>query len=141
MIARFFLILTFGMLAGAFLHATPPRLRVSADGRHLETLDGKPFFMLADTAWELFHRPTDEDVDFYLKTRAKQGFNVIYAVALPEFDLSVPDAYGNLQLHDNDPAKPNEAWFARMDAIVKKAGDLGLYIGLLPTWGDKWNQK
>ena len=103
-------------------------------------MDGKPFFLLADTAWELFHRLKDDEAAWYLEKRAAQGFNVIFAVALAEFDLSVPDPYGNLQLHDNDPTKPNEAYFARIDAIVKKAGDLGLYIGFLPTWGDKWNK-
>jgi hypothetical protein len=138
MLARIVLALA---LLTSVSNAAPPRLRVTADGRHLETVDGKPFFMLADTAWELFHRLKDDEVDLYLKTRATQGFNVIYAVALPEFDLSVPDAYGNLQLQDNDPTKPNEAWFAHIDNVVKKASDLGLYIGFLPTWGDKWNKK
>ena len=120
---------------------TPPRLRVTADGRHLETVEGKPIFLLADTAWELFHRLKDEEAAQYLQKRAAQGFNVILAVALAEFDLSVPDAYGNAQLHDNDPTRPNEAYFARIDAVVKKAGELGMYVGFVPTWGDKWNQK
>jgi hypothetical protein len=132
--------LALALLLVSTLHAAPPRLRVTEDGRHLETVEGKPFFLLADTAWELFHRPKDEEAAVYLKKRAAQGFNVVFAVALAEFDLSVPDAYGNAQLHDNDPTKPNEAYFARIDAIVKKAGDLGIYVGFLPTWGDKWNK-
>ena len=32
------------------------QLRISDDKRHLVTEDGKPFFWLGDTAWELFHR-------------------------------------------------------------------------------------
>ena len=122
-------------------HAAPPKLRVTQDGRHLETEDGKPFFLLADTAWELFHRLKDDEAELYLKKRASQGFNTVFAVALAELDLSVPDAYGNQQLHDNDPTRPNEAYFARIDAIVQKAGELGLYTGFLPTWGDKWNKQ
>ena len=129
------------ILVASLTHAAPPRLRVAQDGRHIETVDGKPFFMLADTAWELFHRLKKDEADWYLEKRAAQGFNVIFAVALAEFDLSVPDAGGNLMLHDFDPLKPNEAYFAHVDAIVKKAGELGLYVGLLPTWGDKWNRK
>jgi hypothetical protein len=35
---------------------TLPRLKVSDNHRFLVTQDGKPFFYLADTAWELFHR-------------------------------------------------------------------------------------
>ncbi len=28
-----------------------------------------------------------------------------------------------------------------MDWIVKRANELGVYVGFLPTWGDKWNKK
>ena len=35
-----------------------PKLRVSESGRFLVTEDGRPFFYLGDTAWELFHRLT-----------------------------------------------------------------------------------
>ncbi len=35
-----------------------PRLRVSDNRRFLVDASGKPFFYLADTAWELFHRLT-----------------------------------------------------------------------------------
>lgn len=40
-----------------------PRLKVSDDKRFLVTADGKPFFYLGDTAWELFHRLTREDAE------------------------------------------------------------------------------
>ena len=33
-----------------------PRIKVSENQRFLVTEDGRPFFYLADTAWELFHR-------------------------------------------------------------------------------------
>jgi hypothetical protein len=38
-----------------------PRLEVSPDHRSLRTITGQPFFYLADTAWELFHRLTREE--------------------------------------------------------------------------------
>jgi len=118
-----------------------PKLKVTADGRHLETVEGKPFFLLADTAWEMFHRLKQEDADWFLEQRKAQGFNCILAVALAEFDVSVPNMYGDLALHDLDPARPNEAYFARVDAMVNKAAALGMYVGFVPTWGDKWNLK
>src|SRR5690606_31894837 len=40
-------------------------------------------------------------------------------------------------LKDLDPAQPNEAYFEHVDYIINKAESLGLYIGLLPSWGDK----
>ena len=124
------------------------QLKVSDNKRFLVKADGAPFFWLGDTAWELFHRLTREEADRYLKNRADKGFTVIQAVALAEFDgLNLPNAYGHRPLVDNDPTKPdvkdgaNNDYWDHVDYIVKKADSLGLYIGFLPTWGDKWNKK
>ena len=46
---------------------TLPALKVSDNKRFLVTSEGKPFFYLGDTAWELFHRLNREDVDRYLE--------------------------------------------------------------------------
>ncbi|HEX8040384.1 MAG TPA: glycoside hydrolase family 140 protein [Chryseosolibacter sp.] len=118
--------------------AASAQLQVSGNGRFLQTADGQPFFWLGDTAWELFHRLTREEAELYLKNRAAKGFTVIQAVVLAELDgLHTPNAYGEVPLENDDPAKPREAYFQHVDFIIRKAQDLGLYIGLLPTWGDK----
>ena len=117
-------------------------LRVSADGRHLVQADGRPFFYLADTAWSLFHRLNREEADLYLRNRAAKGFTVIQAVALSENDgLRTPNAYGERPLVENDPRRPNEKYFAHIDHVVDRAGELGLTVALLPTWGDKWHSR
>jgi hypothetical protein len=116
-------------------------LRVSDNQRYLTYENGEPFFYLGDTAWELFHRLTREEADFYLETRAAQSFTVIQAVVLAEHEYARPNPYGDLPLQANDPTQPNEAYFQHMDYIVDRAAALGLTIGMLPTWGDKWNQK
>ena len=114
------------------------RLQVSDNQRFLVTADGEPFFWLGDTAWELFHRCDREEAELYLQTRARQGFNVIHAVALAEIDgLNDPNPYGHTPLINNDPATPDEQYFKHVDYILDKAKELGLYIALLPTWGDK----
>ncbi len=118
------------------------RLKVSPNNRFLIKEDGSPFFYLADTAWELFHRARREEADKYLQDRATKGFTVIQAVVLAEFGaLTVANAYGHLPLENNDPTKPLEAYFRHVDYIVHRARELGLYVGMLPTWGDKWNKK
>ncbi|NLI00209.1 MAG: DUF4038 domain-containing protein [Chthonomonadales bacterium] len=117
------------------------RLRVSPNGRYLVREDGKPFFWLADTAWELFHRLTLKEASRYLEDRAGKGFTVIQAVALAELDgLKTPSASGHRPLIDEDPTRPNEAYFRDVDAVVRRADELGLTIGMLPTWGDKWHK-
>ncbi len=113
------------------------QFRISNNKRYL-LKNNKPFFWLGDTGWELFHRLTREEADQYLKRRSEQGFTVIQAVALAEFDgLHAPNAYGDIPLADDDPAKPNEAYFKHVDYIIDKAAEYNLNIALLPTWGDK----
>ena len=116
------------------------RLTVSPDGHHILKSDGSPFFWLGDTAWELFHRLDREEIDFYLEDRANKGFNVIQAVVLAELDgLRTPNAYGEVPLIELDPELPNEAYFAHVDYVVERAAALGMHVGMLPTWGDKFN--
>lgn len=126
-------------LSGA---ARLPLLRVSDNHRFIVTQDGKPFFWLGDTAWELFHRLDRKEAERYLRNRARLRYTVIQAVALAELDgLNAPNPYGEKPLIDNDPARPNDKYFQHVDWVVAKANELGLYIGFLPTWGDKWNKK
>ena len=109
-----------------------------SENRRFITREGKPFFWLGDTAWELFHRLSKEDATYYFKKRSEQGFSVIQAVAFAELDgLQTPNANGDLPLIDLDPTKPNEKYFAHVDSLITIAGKFGLTIALLPTWGDK----
>lgn len=128
--------------------ASLARLEVSVNRRFLVTEDGRPFFYLGDTAWELFHRLNREEATRYLEDRARKGFTVVQAVALAELDgLADPNPYGHRPLLDNDPARPdvkegpeNDYW-DHVDFVVRRANEVGIYVGFLPTWGDKWNKK
>lgn len=130
------------------------QIQVSKNNRYLTTKDGKPFFWLGDTDWELFHRLTREEAEQLLETRRKQGFNVIQAVALAEFNgIREPNRYGDVPLVNEDPTKlaitpgadPANAeqydYWDNVDYVIKTAAEKGLYIGLLPTWGDKVTPK
>jgi hypothetical protein len=120
-------------------YAAAHRLKVTENHRYLQYDDGKPFFYLGDTAWELFHRLNREEATLYLTNRAGKGFTVIQAVVLAQAGgLTVPNAYGDLPLMNGDPTRPNQAYFRHVDFIVNKAEELGLYIGMLPSWGSYW---
>ena len=127
------------LFASSALAAVAGRLRVSENHRYLQYENGKPFFYLGDTAWELFHRLNREEATQYLTNRSQKGFTVIQAVALAPADgLTVPNANGDLPFAGGDPTKPNEAYFRQVDFIVNKAEELGMFIGMLPTWGSHW---
>ena len=126
------------LCAGSLLAGSLPRVRVHPDGHYLETADGRPFFWLGDTAWELIHATTREECTYYLHTRARQGFTVIQTVVLSEFDnFEKPNVLGLSPFVDKDPRRPSEAYFDRVVQIVDEAGSLGLYVALVPVWGDK----
>lgn len=119
-------------------HSSHGNLVVTPNGHYLQFKDGKPFFWLGDTAWELFHRLNLTEIKQYLDNRAAKGFNVIQAVALAEFGgLTVPNQYGELPLKNTNPATPNDRYFTVIDSTLHMARERNLFIGLLPTWGDK----
>lgn len=116
-------------------------LTVDSNRRFLIHTDGTPFFWLADTAWELFHRLNREEAERYLENRRQKGFTVIQAVVLAELDgLNTANPYGHKPLKGNDPKRPNEEYFVHVDDIVDTAQQKGIFIGMLPTWGDKVSQ-
>lgn len=114
------------------------RLIVSENQRYLIFEDGTPFFYLGDTAWELLHRLNREETEQFLENRREKGFTVIQAVILAELDgLNTQSAMGQRPLIDNNPLLPNEAYFQHVDWVIQKAAEKGIFMGLLPTWGDK----
>src|SRR4028118_1178646 len=125
---------------------TLPKLKVSDNKRFIVTQDGKPFFYLADTGWELLHRLDRKQAVEYLDLRATQGYTAIQAVALAELDgVTDPNPYGHLPLVDKDPTKPaitpganpNDKqaydYWDHVDYIVDQANARGLYIAMLPS--------
>ena len=114
------------------------KLIVSDNHRFLQFQDGTPFFYLGDTGWEFFHRLNYKEAEIYLENRRQKGFTVIQAVILAELDgLNTPNRNGDKPFIDNDPGRPNEAYFAFADSLIRLAESKGIFIGLLPTWGDK----
>lgn len=48
-------------------------LSVSADHRHLQDAQGKPFFITGDAAWSLIAQLSREDADKYLRLDARRA--------------------------------------------------------------------
>ena len=112
-----------------------PRIQVSSNGRFLVTEDGKPFFWLADTGWWMTGI-VPADVDFYLAKRAEQRFNVI------QFHCGrlVNDYAGRLPFHGHDALAPDEEYWRNVDSIVAQAEDRGIYVALVPLWGEEYGR-
>ncbi len=106
-------------------------IKGDAGGRHLVHEDGTRFFWLGDTAWNGPLWSTPLEWDHYVRTRSRQGFNVIQVHP----GYAVEDYAGNRAFLEDDPGRPNEPFWANMDALVAAARDHGLYIALVPMWG------
>ena len=119
----------------------PPR--VNDHGHFFQHDDGSPFFYLADTAWMLFNKLTDDDARRLFKDRAEKGFTVIQSVVFRDlFDPNTPNVAGAppfLTEADMHAVEMNPVWLDRVVRLTRLAGEYGLVMGLLPTWGDKWN--
>jgi predicted esterase len=111
-------------------------LRVSPTDPHfLVRADGSPFFYLADTAWSLFNKTTRAEADFYLQTRADQEFTVTQAVLFNQ-GVARGNAAGAPIFINNNPATPNPEYFEHVDYVLEEARGHGMYVAMLPTWGD-----
>jgi predicted esterase len=111
------------------------QLKVSADGHFVQKTDGSQFFWLADTAWALFNGTSRADVDYYLQARADQEFTVTQAV-LYNPDAFHANAFGQPVFLNNNPATPNPTYFDHVDYVLDKAQTSGMYVAVLPSWGD-----
>lgn len=112
-------------------------LTVHPNGRYLMHTDGSPFFWIGDTAWNLFDKNTTDNARRYLTARARQGFTVIQASLLfDNYGTRVPNQQGHLAFKDMETLAVNDEYFDHVVEVIDIADSLGLYIGLLPMWGD-----
>ncbi|MGH9837531.1 MAG: glycoside hydrolase family 140 protein [Blastocatellia bacterium] len=143
--AAFILILLIGLPLTA--SAQNARLRVSESGRHLlRGAEGKPFFYLADTVWNIVHILNREDMRLYLDHRAANEFNVVFFSAISESGGSGPNAYGDKPFVDddflrpavtpgNDPNDPEQYDFwDHLDFFLHESSRRGIYAAMNPIY-------
>jgi hypothetical protein len=52
----------------------------------------------------------------------------------------VKDYAGRLPYRDSDPLAPNEEYWRNVDSIVERAAQHGIYVALVPLWGEEYGQ-
>ncbi len=103
-------------------------IRVSANGRYFVDDEGKPFFWLGDTLWELFRSFSLPDARTVLERRRSQGFTVIQVMITGVGDGAKPNVAGETPWVGDDRASPNEAYFRNVDSVVEVARECGLVL-------------
>ncbi len=120
-----------------FLHGG---LRVSRDKRHLEHLDGEPFFWLGDTWWmglaERLHWP--DEFQRLTEDRVKKGFNVVQIVAGLYPDMFPFDKRGANEAGfpwEAEYARIRPEYFDRADIRIRYLIEKGITPCIVGAWG------
>jgi hypothetical protein len=124
-------------------------LKPSADHRYLVDQRNVPFLVVGDSPQALLVRPSEQEALRYLATRRAQGFNAVWINLLCDIETGGqangvtqdgirPFSKGTHVKFQSDIATPNEAYFARVDRIVRAAGRLGMAVFLDPAETKGW---
>ncbi len=114
------------------LYAHGP-LRVAASGTHLEHADGKPFFWLADTAWNGVIRGGDDNWAKYLDLRAGQKFTAIQFVT-PHWRGDATDEHGRTACTEAHPIRIHPEYFRDKDRRIAMVNQRGLIAAPVVLW-------
>jgi hypothetical protein len=119
-------------------------IRVSTNGRYFVDRHGKPVFWLGDTQWELFRLFYPDQALHVLKDRQAKGFNIILIMLTgvdvgrtdPEKRAQCANLEGEQPWIDEDPLRPNEAYFRHVDAMIRLGGETGqtFVVGVYHQW-------
>ncbi len=115
-------------------------IRISADKRHFEHADGKPFLWLGDTWWKcLCKRMTWEGFQELAANRKSKGFNVVQIVCGPYPDeKTMEERWGNeggLPYESIKFDKVNPKYFDFADRRIKLLVDSGIVPVIVGGWG------
>jgi hypothetical protein len=115
----------------------PRGLKVSTNGRFLSDAEtGHPFFLLADTVWNL-NALTYQEIDLYLRDRSSHGFSA-FMFCLNFFPQAASaNAYGQRAYIGPDNTALNPLYFEYCDYILRAAARYGLYGMVYAMWAGK----
>jgi hypothetical protein len=110
-------------------------LHVTADGRRLEDVQGRPFLLNADTAWSLMVQLTKAETEAYLEDRRQKGFNAVLVNLIERAFGGPENAEGNAPFPaEDDWSPPGEAYFAHVDWVIDAAAAKGMLVLLAPAY-------
>ena len=113
-------------------------LKASANKRYLVDQNNAPFLMMGDSPQSLFVNLSLTDAETYFANRAAKGFNTLWVNLLcadgtgGRSDATTYDGIAPFTT-PGDLSTPNEAYFARMDAMLSLAASYGINIVLNPA--------
>jgi hypothetical protein len=127
-------------------------LKLSKNHRYFINQEtGKPFIFISQTLWAMARWTTREEVCQILDTIKSQGFTAIQLIAHSHYYGK--NKFGDLPFSNKnfcDPIitpgnNPKDTlaydWWDHLDFIISQAELRGLFVCLLPSWREQWNQE
>lgn len=96
-------------------------IRVSPNRRYFVDPQGLPVLWLGTTQWQLFREYTVDEARLIIGKSKATGFDFLQVMLLGVGDGTQPNVHGDKPCHDDDPARPNEAYFDNVDAVMEIA--------------------
>ena len=103
-------------------------VRIARDQKHLEHVDGTPFFWLADTVWNGALLSEPKEWDTYSQIRASQRFTVAQWAIVPGEDYKGESPINGFP----ERVGVNPEVFRRLDAKVEMLNHAGILSAILP---------
>lgn len=129
-------------------------LKLSANHRYLVDGNGRPFLMVGDTPQGLMGRLTEQEAEYYFADRESHGFNTLGWIDVmcagndypTNKQAATPDGIrpfngyvsGGTDFVHYDLSKPNEAYFSRLDHIIRLAQKHHLLVFIDPIETIGW---
>jgi hypothetical protein len=129
-------------------------LKVSNNRRYLVDRNNKPFLIVGDTPQGLMSRLSETEIEMYFSDRQAHGFNSLGWIDVAcagrdypsDIDGSTYDGIrpftgflsGGTDYAHYDLAKPNEAYFDRLDHVIRLASKHGLLVFINPMETAGW---
>jgi hypothetical protein len=114
-------------------------LGIDPTGHYLIDRNHKPFFIQGDASWSLTHNLTYEEACRYMEDRRSRGFNTLLVSTPDAYDPDgkasyQPDRYGHQPFRDGDLTQPEEAYWAHVDRVFKRAEESGFLLFVTPAY-------
>ena len=113
-------------------------LRLSTRGKYFEQQNGEPFLIVADAGWEFMTQLSEKEALAYLDDRKTKGFNAVeIRVIGRKFQTNAPNNFYNEPPFTNginDWSVRNEAYWTRIDSLLKGMRDRGMVALMFPAY-------
>jgi len=106
-------------------------IKVGKNGRYFVDADNLPFFWLGTTQWQIFREYTLDEAKIIIENIKKKGFSVVQTMLLGVGEPVHSNVYGETPWVNNNPLKPNEAYFENVDSVVELAQKMDLLFRCL----------